>query len=116
MDIDAATRKSLELTHTLSGERAGSLLHAIDFTYTAAGARLLHSRISAPLTDRFQIELRLGLASWFCDQPVLCQQMSDYMKLIPDLDRSLSRIASGRGGPRDLASLAEGLCLSLIHI
>ena len=110
MDIDAATRKSLELTHTLSGERAGSLLHAIDFTHTAAGARLLHSRISAPLTDRSQIELRLGLASWFCDQPVLCQQMSDYMKLIPDLDRSLSRIASGRGGPRDLASLAEGLC------
>ena len=90
MDIDVATRKSLELTHTLSGERAGSLLHAIDFTHTAAGARLLHSRISAPLTDRSQIELRLGLASWFCDQPVLCQQMSDYMKLVPDLDRSLS--------------------------
>ena len=110
MDIDAATRKSLELTHTLSGERAGSLLHAIDFTRTAAGARLLHSRISAPLTDRSQIELRLGLVSWFSDQPVLCKQVSDYMKLIPDLDRSLSRIASGRGGPRDLASLAEGLC------
>ena len=65
MDIDAATRKSLELTHTLSGEREGSLLHAIDFTRTAAGARLLHSRISAPLTDRHQIELRLSVASWF---------------------------------------------------
>ena len=109
MDIDAATRKSLELTHTLSGERAGSLLHAIDFTRMAAGARLLHSRISAPLTDRSQIELRLDLASWFSQQPVLCKQMSEYMKSIPDLDRSLSRITSGRGGPRDLASLAEGL-------
>ena len=125
MDIDAATRKSLELTHTLNGERVGSLLHAIDFTRTAAGARLLHSRISAPLTDRSQIELRLGLANWFSDQPVLCQQISDYMKLIPDLDRSLSRIASDRGGPRDIASLAEGLrvarqiaisCLSSDHI
>ncbi len=110
LDIDAATRKSLELTQTLSGERAGSLLHAIDFTRTAAGARLLHGRISAPLTDRFQIELRLGLASWYSEQPVLCQQVSDHMKMIPDLNRSLSRIASGRGGPRDLASLAEGLC------
>ena len=124
MDIDAATRKSLELTHTLSVS-GRQLLHAIDFTRTAAGARLLHSRISAPLTDRSQIELRLGLANWFSDQPVLCQQISDYMKLIPDLDRSLSRIASDRGGPRDIASLAEGLrvarqiaisCLSSDHI
>jgi DNA mismatch repair protein MutS len=125
MDIDAATRKSLEITQTLSGERVGSLLHAIDFTRTAAGARLLHSRISAPLTDRKQIELRLGLASWFSKQPVLCKQVSDYLKLIPDLARSLSRIASGRGGPRDLAGLAEGLrgakqiaksCLDSVHI
>ena len=125
MDIDAATRKSLELTQTLSGERAGSLLQAIDFTRTAAGARLLHGRISAPLTDRQQIEQRLGLVNWFLDQPALCQQVSDHFKQIPDLDRSLSRIASGRGGPRDLASLAEGLlgarriassCLSSAHI
>ena len=125
MDIDAATRKSLELTQTLSGERAGSLLQAIDFTRTAAGARLLHGRISAPLTDRHHIELRLSLASWFLDQPALCQGVSEHLKQIPDLDRALSRIASGRGGPRDLASLAEGLlgarriassCLSSDHI
>ena len=44
------------------------------------------------------------------EQPALCHQISDYMRSIPDLDRSLSRIASGRGGPRDLASLAKGLC------
>ena len=109
MDIDAATRKSLELTQTLSGERSGSLLQAIDFTRTAAGARLLHGRISAPLTDRQQIEQRLGLANWLLDQPGLCQTISDHFRQVPDLDRSLSRIASGRGGPRDLKNLAEGL-------
>ena len=109
MDIDAATRKSLELTRTLAGERTGSLLHAIDFTCTAAGARLLHSRISAPLTNKEQIEQRLGLAGWFLSQPELCRSVSEHLKHIPDLDRSLSRIASGRGGPRDLAGLAEGL-------
>ena len=109
MDIDAATRKSLELTQTLSGERNGSLLQAVDFTCTAAGARLLHSRISAPLTDRQNIEKRLGLASWFLDQPDLCRSVSEDLKQIPDLDRALSRIVSARAGPRDLAGLAEGL-------
>jgi DNA mismatch repair protein MutS len=51
LEIDPATRRNLELTRTLSGERQGSLLSAIDQTVTAAGARLLASHLSAPLTD-----------------------------------------------------------------
>ncbi|MBV9332277.1 MAG: DNA mismatch repair protein MutS, partial [Alphaproteobacteria bacterium] len=50
MGLDAATRRNLELTESLSGARKGSLLAAIDRTLTAAGARELASRLSAPLT------------------------------------------------------------------
>src|SRR5690606_27871865 len=49
MEIDAATRRNLELTRTLAGERRGSLLATIDRTVTGAGARLLAARLGAPL-------------------------------------------------------------------
>lgn len=119
--IDGATRKSLELTQTLSSERKGSLLQAIDRTRTAGGARLLHRRLSEPLTDKKRIENRLGLVSWFLQNSVLCAEISDYLSKIPDLERALTRLMAGRGGPRDLASLAKGiadasdLTLALLH-
>ena len=59
MAIDPATRANLELTRTLSGERRGSLLDAIDCTVTPAGSRLLAQRLAAPLTDSAAIARRL---------------------------------------------------------
>ena len=109
MVIDAATRKSLELSRTLTGERKGSLLSAIDKTSTAGGARLLHRRLSAPLTDRQAIESRLGLATWFTQNPMIASEAREILATIPDIERALSRLATGRGGPRDLAGLAQGL-------
>jgi len=109
MVIDTATRKSLELTQTLSGERKGSLLYAIDETATAGGARLLHRRLSAPLTDKDQIEERLELANWFVRHSVLMDDISSLLREIPDIERALARLAAARGGPRDLASLSQGL-------
>ena len=109
MVIDAATRKSLELTRTLAGERKGSLLSAIDKTSTAGGARLLHRRLSAPLTDRQAIEARLGLATWFTQNPIIAGEAEEILTKIPDMERGLSRLATSRGGPRDLAGLAQGL-------
>ena len=109
MVIDAATRKSLELTRTLAGERKGSLLSAIDKTSTAGGARLLHRRLSAPLTDRQAIEARLGLATWLTQNPIIAGEAEEILTKIPDMERGLSRLATSRGGPRDLAGLAQGL-------
>src|ERR1700726_1182684 len=63
--IDPATRANLELTRTLSGERRGSLLAAIDCTVTAAGSRLLAQRLAAPLTDSAAIARRLDAVSTF---------------------------------------------------
>src|SRR5689334_21284558 len=67
MAIDQATRGNLELMRTLSGERRGSLLDAIDRTVTAPGSRLLAQRLSAPLTDPAQIARRLDAVAVFVD-------------------------------------------------
>ena len=109
MEIDPATRKSLEITRTLSGERKGSLLFAIDQTVTVAGARLLAQRIAAPLAETAVINRRLDLVSWFAAAGDLCDQLRVSMKSIPDIDRALSRLSLGHGGPRDLDALARGM-------
>ena len=111
MEIDATTRRSLELTQTLTETRSGSLLHAIDQTKTAAGARLLATRLSAPLTDRALIESRLDLVSWFLRSQATGSDVISALKGLPDIERSLSRLAAARGGPRDLSAIARALIL-----
>lgn len=107
--IDAATRRNLELTRTLSGDRRGSLLDAIDRTETGAGARLLASRLTAPLTDVAAIEARLDAVSFFADATALRGKVRSALRQAPDLERALARLALGRGGPRDLACGREAL-------
>ena len=109
MEIDPATRRSLELTQTLQGERKGSLLAAVDRTLTPAGKRILASRIAAPLARKADIDERLSLADWFLDSGIILDEMRGALSALPDIERCLGRIASGRGGPRDLAQLASGL-------
>ena len=109
MEIDPATRRSLEITRTLSGDRQGSLLAAIDQTITAGGARLLAQRIGAPLADAAAINRRLDLVSWFATTPDVSDTLRSSLKAIPDIDRALSRLSLGHGGPRDLDALARGM-------
>jgi DNA mismatch repair protein MutS len=107
--IDAATRANLELIRTLSGERRGSLLAAIDRTVTAAGSRLLAQRLAAPLTDDDAIARRLDAVALFVADPVARGDMRGSLKAAPDLARALARLVIGRGGPRDLAAIRDGL-------
>ena len=109
MEIDAATRANLELTRTLSGERPGSLLATIDRTVTPAGARLLAERLAAPLTDHAAIGERLASVSFFLDARELRTNARAQLRRAPDFMRSLSRLALGRGGPRDLDALHAGM-------
>ena len=109
MEIDPATRRNLELTQTLAGTRAGSLLAVIDHTVTGAGARLLGERLTAPLTDVTAIVGRLHLISCFIEAPALRDDVRDCLRQCPDIERALSRLGLGRGGPRDLAALRAGL-------
>jgi len=112
MEMDAATRRNLELTRTLSGATRGSLLDVIDFTRTGAGARLLASRLAAPLTDVDEITSRLDDLEFFYDRSALRAEIRDHLKSCPDMERALSRLTLGRGGPRDLAALQSGLMMA----
>ena len=109
MMIDGATRRNLELTHTLAGARQGSLLHTIDRTMTGAGARLLNSRMSAPLMDARIINRRLDLVAHFHEHEAFRRKIRELLKRCPDLERAMSRLSVGRGGPRDLAAVRDGL-------
>ena len=109
MAIDQATRGNLELMRTLSGDRRGSLLDAIDRTVTAAGSRLLAQRLSAPLTDPAQIARRLDSVASFAGDAAARAEARSRLHAAPDLARSLSRLAVGRGGPRDLAAIRDGM-------
>jgi len=107
--LDSATRSNLELIRTLAGERRGSLLAAIDRTVTAAGSRLLAQRLAAPLTDATEIGHRLDAVAVFTGDAAARGDMRARLKSAPDLARALSRIVIGRGGPRDLAAIRDGI-------
>ena len=109
MEIDAATRATLELTRTLAGTRDGSLLATIDKTVTAPGSRLLAERLAAPLTAPTEIECRLDAVAFFADEPGLRKDVRGCLKAAPDMTRVVSRLALNRGGPRDLAALCVGI-------
>src|SRR5262245_12488740 len=107
--IDQATRANLELVRTLAGERRGSLLAAIDRTVTAAGSRLLAQRLAAPLTDPDAIARRLDAVEVLVGDAAARGEIRERLKAAPDLARSLARLVVGRGGPRDLAAIRDGI-------
>jgi len=109
MEIDAATRRNLELAVTLSGERKGSLLGTIDRTLTGAGARLLAARLAAPLTDPAAIAGRRDMVAFFIDEANVRADVRAVLRTCPDMERALSRLSLGRGGPRDLAAVRDAL-------
>jgi DNA mismatch repair protein MutS len=109
MAIDPATRANLELTRTLAGERRGSLLDAIDCTVTSAGSRLLAQRLAAPLTDSAQVARRLDAVATFVGDSAAREDIRSILRGAPDMSRALARLSVGRGGPRDLAGLRDGI-------
>jgi DNA mismatch repair protein MutS len=109
MGIDAATRRNLELTQTLSGQRSGSLLAQIDRTVTAAGARQLAARLAAPLTDVKAIAARHDAVEAFAKNSELRRKAREALRAAPDIARALGRLSVARGGPRDLANLRDGV-------
>ena len=109
MDIDPATRRNLEIARTLSGERDGSLLAVVDRTVTGAGGRLLAGRLAAPMTAVAAIRARHDSVDWFVERAQARDDVRGLLRAIPDMERALSRLTIGRGGPRDLAAVRDGL-------
>ena len=112
--IDTATRRSLELTRTQSGEYKGSLLDCINRTVTAAGSRLLAQQLSAPLLDVDIINQRLDQVAFFVENSDKRHQIRDLLKQCPDAERALTRLSMGRGSPRDLGALRQTLRQALV--
>ncbi len=105
MEMDAATRRNLEISRTCDGGVAGSLFATINKTLTAAGARLLFEFLSMPLTDVVKINARLDLVKFFVEKTAIRANLRDLLKHCTDIERALARLSIGRGGPRDIKAI-----------
>jgi DNA mismatch repair protein MutS len=110
--IDPATRLSLEIDRTQRGERDGSLLASIDRTVTSGGARALAERVARPLRDPVAINHGLDAVEWLLERRDLRRDLRDGLKASSDVARAVSRLVLGRGGPRDLAGIRNGLSIA----
>ena len=112
LEIDAATRRNLELAAAQGGGKSGALLHVLDETVTGPGARLLAARLSAPLTNPSAISERLESVRYFYDDSTLRRNLREALRSCADMERALGRMSLGRGGPRDLKAVATTLAQS----
>ena len=110
MEIDPATRRSLELTQSLSYERGSkSLLSVMDKTLTGAGGRLMTGWLSSPIVDLPTVEDRLDEVDFFVQNREIRTRLRDLLHEVSDIERALSRLSVGRGGPKDMLGIARAL-------
>jgi len=109
MAMDAATRASLEILQAQSGGREGSLIACVDRCVTGAGARQLAEDLAAPLAAKAPVDARLAAVRHFHADPLLRADLRAMLKSLPDIGRALGRIVAGRGSPRDMGQVRDGL-------
>jgi DNA mismatch repair protein MutS len=110
LEIDEATRRSLEITRTIrSGSREGSLLAVIDQTVTPMGARLLADWLANPLTSVAKIGARLDAVGELLADGPLRELVREQLQGVYDLERLLARVTTGRASPRDLSFVCRTL-------
>src|SRR5271165_2530470 len=107
--MDAATRASLEIHRARDGGSLHTLLGTVQRTLTPAGARLLAAWLAAPLTDPAAITERQDAWGWLLAERDAAGRLRDALRTAPDIARALGRLSVGRGGPRDLAAVRDGL-------
>ena len=112
MEIDGATRRSLELLESSSGDRGNSLLSMADHAAEIAAdpaQRMLAGRIASPLVDTKEIGERLNVVEFFLNEEFIRDDVRALLKACPDIERAVSRLSLERGGPRDLAAIKTTL-------
>ena len=103
MELDYATRRSLELTETMrSGEKSGSLLGILDFTKTPMGGRLLRSWVERPLLSAAEIGRRHAAVQELVSDSLRRAELIRAMTGMGDMLRILARVSNGTASPRDL--------------
>jgi len=114
MEIDEASRRSLELVRSVAGggsRREGTLLGVVDRTKSPMGTRLLAEWLSAPLVDKRQIDARLDAVGALVANPSLAARLAEKLTGIGDLERLTSRVISGRAGPRDIERIGRATAI-----
>ena len=110
MLIDSSSRRNLELVETLREKnKRGSLLWVLDKTKTAMGARTLRSYVEQPLIDADEINQRLEALEELNQNPMLRDEIREYLNPIYDLERLISRISYQSANPRDLVAFSSSL-------
>lgn len=110
LEIDEASRRSLEITRTIrDARRDGSLLWVLDRTVTAMGSRLLAEWVANPLTDAAAIFARLDAVEELVGDQSLCDELHESLRRVYDVERLLARVTTGRASPRDLSFLGRTL-------
>ena len=110
LEIDEASRKSLELTATIrGGHRHGSLLGVLDHCITPMGSRFFSEAIASPLTEIDQITERQDAVEECYHNDVLVAEIREQLRRVHDLSRILTRVLQNRCTPRDLAAIARTL-------
>jgi DNA mismatch repair protein MutS len=120
LEMDAFTRRSLELLQTFSGDKKGTLLDTIDHTVTAMGARLLLLRLTHPLKNLSHLQERLASVDFFVSATGTRIALREMFQSVSDVERALSRLFVGRASPRDMGAIRTVLSLlpallSLLH-
>lgn len=111
LEIDAATARSLEIHFTLQGDYVGSLSHHINQALTNAGRRLCAEHLALPLSNAERINDRLECVDFYKKNSRPRSDLRAALKHFPDIERGLSRLSVGRGSPRDLGQIRDGLGL-----
>jgi len=110
MQLDANTRRNLEITETIRDRsKRGSLLGVLDRTLTPMGGRLLRSRLAQPLLDRQQLDARLDRVQDFYRGTILRGKVREFLQDVPDLERLTNRVLGGTATPRDLVGVRKAL-------
>lgn len=110
MEIEANTRKNLELTRNLAtNSKENTLISILDKANTVMGSRMIHEWLERPLIDKDKINRRLDLVDAFYKDNILSRNVSNYLDNIYDLERILAKISYKRANARDLISLKNSL-------
>ena len=110
MELDAATRRNLEITETMRDKsKRGSLLWVLDYTKTSMGARLLKQWVEKPLINPIEINKRLYSVQELADNMMLRDELGEVLAKTYDVSRIISRLSLATVTPRDMAALRETL-------
>jgi len=106
--MDRFTIRNLELYHSHS-QNAVTLLDVIDRTLSPMGSRLLKRWLALPLKDIHKIRNRHEVVSYFKENPEILNKIQYQINQISDLERLISKVATGKISPREVVYLKESL-------